>query len=54
MPRRIEEALEIATSGRPGPVLVELPMDVPAGLFKEAGPSMSTVFPRDLSPAQGQ
>src|SRR5208282_3188483 len=28
LPRRINEAFEIATSGRPGPVLVDLPKDV--------------------------
>ncbi|KND02162.1 acetolactate synthase, large subunit, biosynthetic type [Spizellomyces punctatus DAOM BR117] len=31
LPRRINEAFEIATSGRPGPVLVDLPKDVTAG-----------------------
>ncbi|KAJ3329358.1 Acetolactate synthase, mitochondrial [Blyttiomyces sp. JEL0837] len=30
LPRRINEAFEIATSGRPGPVLVDLPKDVTA------------------------
>lgn len=33
LPRRINEAFEIATSGRPGPVLVELPKDVTAGVL---------------------
>lgn len=33
LPRRINEAFEIATSGRPGPVLVELPKDVTAGIL---------------------
>lgn len=28
LPRRIDEAFEIAVSGRPGPVLVDLPKDV--------------------------
>lgn len=30
LPRRIDEAFEIAVSGRPGPVLVDLPKDVTA------------------------
>ena len=33
LPRRINEAFEIATSGRPGPVLVDLPKDVTAGML---------------------
>ncbi|KAJ5386282.1 hypothetical protein N7509_008823 [Penicillium cosmopolitanum] len=33
LPKRINEAFEIATSGRPGPVLVELPKDVTAGVL---------------------
>ena len=34
LPGRIEEAFHIATSGRPGPVLVDLPKDVTASKFK--------------------
>jgi len=36
LPRRINEAFEIATSGRPGPVLVELPKDVTAAILTKA------------------
>ena len=32
LPKRINEAFEIATSGRPGPVLVDLPKDVQAAM----------------------
>jgi len=35
LPRRINEAFEIATSGRPGPVLVDLPKDVTAVQLKD-------------------
>ena len=35
LPRRINEAFEIATSGRPGPVLVDLPKDVTAGFLRK-------------------
>ena len=35
IPRRINEAFLIATSGRPGPVLVDLPKDVTASVLKE-------------------
>jgi len=35
LPRRINEAFHIATSGRPGPVLVDLPKDVTAGVLKK-------------------
>ncbi|CED83959.1 acetolactate synthase [Phaffia rhodozyma] len=34
LPRRINEAFKIATSGRPGPVLVDLPKDVTAGILQ--------------------
>ena len=38
LPRRINEAFKIATSGRPGPVLVDLPKDVTASTLKQAIP----------------
>ncbi|CAM1507444.1 Fc.00g070850.m01.CDS01 [Cosmosporella sp. VM-42] len=43
LPRRINEAFEIATSGRPGPVLVDLPKDVTAGILRKAIPTETTL-----------
>ncbi|KAJ5493198.1 Acetolactate synthase catalytic subunit [Penicillium diatomitis] len=43
LPRRIQEAFEIATSGRPGPVLVDLPKDVTAGILRNPIPTHSTI-----------
>jgi len=50
LPRRINEAFEIATSGRPGPVLVDLPKDVTAAILRHAIPIQSTL-PKAPSPA---
>ncbi|KAJ6466281.1 thiamine diphosphate-binding protein [Mycena sanguinolenta] len=42
IPRRINEAFKIATSGRPGPVLVDLPKDVTASILRTALPFKQT------------
>ena len=58
LPRRINEAFEIAMSGRPGPVLVDLPKDVTAGTLTRpipvasslpSHPSAATVAARELA-----
>lgn len=57
LPQRINEAFEIATSGRPGPVLVDLPKDVTGGTLSRpipvtrtipTHPSAATVAAREL------
>ncbi|EPS38752.1 hypothetical protein H072_7500 [Dactylellina haptotyla CBS 200.50] len=50
LPRRINEAFEIATSGRPGPVLVDLPKDVTGGILRNPIPIRS-VLPNHPSAA---
>lgn len=49
LPKRINEAFEIATSGRPGPVLVDLPKDVTASILREAIPINTTLPSNALS-----
>jgi len=43
LPKRINEAFEIATTGRPGPVLVDLPKDVTGGTLTRPIPVSSTL-----------
>jgi len=43
LPQRINEAFEIAMSGRPGPVLVDLPKDTTAGVLRQAIPIASAL-----------
>jgi acetolactate synthase-1/2/3 large subunit len=61
LPRRINEAFEIAQSGRPGPVLVDLPKDVTGGMLMKpipvtgeipTHPSAATLVARDMSRKQ--
>ncbi|KAF2098076.1 acetolactate synthase mitochondrial precursor [Rhizodiscina lignyota] len=58
LPRRINEAFEIATTGRPGPVLVDLPKDVTGGILQRpipvhsalpTHPSAATLAAREMS-----
>ena len=51
LPRRINEAFEVAKSGRPGPVLVDLPKDVTGGTLNRPIP-ISCAFPAHPSSAQ--
>lgn len=49
LPRRINEAFEIATSGRPGPVLVDLPKDVTSAVLRDSIPTNATIPAQSLA-----
>ena len=49
LPLRINEAFEIAVSGRPGPVLVDLPKDVTAAILKNPIPTKTTLPSNSLA-----
>lgn len=49
LPRRINEAFEIATSGRPGPVLVDLPKDVTAKILTHPIPTQASIPSRSFN-----
>lgn len=53
LPRRIDEAFEVATSGRPGPVLVDLPKDVTAAILTKpiVPPSLPSRIRRSTFPS---
>ncbi len=53
LPRRINEAFHIATSGRPGPVLVDLPKDVTAGKLMSVPDSAPRMASRQFQKSQG-
>ncbi|BCS23675.1 acetolactate synthase, mitochondrial [Aspergillus puulaauensis] len=48
LPSRINEAFQIATFGRPGPVLVELPIDVTASILQRPIPRLDISRPTKL------
>ncbi|TQS34192.1 hypothetical protein Golomagni_05433, partial [Golovinomyces magnicellulatus] len=57
LPKRINEAFEIATSGRPGPVLVDLPADVTASILRtptsiQSGLPQSTISQAGIQTAE--
>ncbi|KAF7420983.1 Acetolactate synthase, mitochondrial [Pleurotus ostreatus] len=48
LPAYIDEAFRIATSGRPGPVLLSLPKDILASTLRDDGPRIKTIISPSL------
>lgn len=45
LPEAIDRAFRVATEGRPGPVLLDVPMDVQRGQVESSGPSVANAAP---------
>ena len=54
LPRRINEAFKIATSGRPGPVLVDLPKDLDPSVLRKLSHTEIQGRPIDIRPDSGR
>ena len=53
LPKRINEAFEIAVSGRPGPVLVDIPKDLQAAILRRPIPMADTLPARHRATSLG-
>jgi acetolactate synthase-1/2/3 large subunit len=53
LPRIIDEAFSIATSGRPGPVLIDIPKDISAGVVPDNVPALDRKNKNEKSRKKG-